>query len=209
MGPRFGNRRLLFAMAWLVRSALRNAWTIAALFSGETSLTFTPRRQMCEPWLPMYETSATVFFRISRETVMFHCQLSGGLKFSSTAAKPVLVPTPATLLFKPGLMVSRLRKVGSSVSFEFPAHPPLGLTFAVQGGLPERRRTSSITFERLMKRPNPKRTAVLPSPLTSQARPTRGWKPLLYGCHSERPNPAWPGFTKPLRGAVPSYNRGM
>src|SRR5258708_21427507 len=129
MGPRFGKRRLASATACVC------AATTAVLFSGGNSFKCTPRRQMCEPWLPMYETSATVFFRISRETVMFHCQLSGGLKFSSTAAKPVLVPTPATLLFKPGLMVSRLRKVGSSVSFEFPSHPPLGLTAAVQGGL--------------------------------------------------------------------------
>src|SRR5712692_6466912 len=203
MGPRFGKMRLAFATACVC------AATTAALFSGGTSLTCTPRRQMWEPWLPMYENSATVFLIISRDTVRFHCQLSGGLKFSSTAAKPVLLLTPASAFFRPGFMVSRLRKVGSSVSFEFASPPQPEPTDAVQGGLPERRRTSSITFERLMKRPNPKRTAVLPSPLTSQARPTRGWKPLLYGCHSERPNPAWPGFTKPLRGAVPLYNRGM
>src|SRR5882762_7140411 len=185
IGPRFGKMRLAFATACVC------AATTAALFSGGTSFKCTSRRQMWEPWLPMYETSATVFLIISRDTVMFHCQLSGGLKFSSTARKPVLLLTPAKLFFRPGFMVSRLRKVGSSFSFEFPSHAPsLGLTFAVQGGLPARCRTSSITFERLMKRPNPKRTAVLPSPLTSQARPTRGWKPLLYGCHTERPNPA-------------------
>src|ERR1700730_16192680 len=138
----------------------------------------------------------------------FLCQLSGGLKFSSTALKPVVVPTPATLLFKPGLIVSRLRKVGSSERFILPP-PQFELTVVVHGGLPARRRISSITFERLMKRPNPARTAVLPSPLTSQATPTLGWKPLLYGCHSERPNPASPGFTKPLRGFLPSYRRGM
>src|SRR2546425_10005357 len=190
MPPRFGKMRLAFAMAWAFALLLRNAWTTVALFSGGTSLTFTPRRQMCEPWFPMYENSATVFFKISRETVMFHCQLSGGLKFSSTALKPVLVLTPATAFFRPGLIVSRLRKVGSSLSLEFPSPPQLELTTAVQGGLPDSRRTSSITFERLMKRPNPTRIAVLPSPFTSQARPIRGWKPLLYGCHNERPNPA-------------------
>src|SRR6266436_5796700 len=203
MGPRFGKRRLASATACVC------AATTTALFSGGTSLKCTPRRQMWEPWLPMYETSATVFLIISRDTVMFHCQLSGGLKFSSTAAKPVLLLTPATAFFKPGLMVSRLRKVGSSLSFEFPSPPQLELTTVVQGGLPDKRKTSSITFERLMKRPNPARTAVLPSPLTSQATPTRGWKPLLYGCHSERPNPASLGFTKPLSGWTPSYNRGM
>src|SRR6266852_4371535 len=190
MGPRFGKMRLAFATAWAFELLLTNAATTAALFSGGTSLTCTPRRQMCEPWFPIYETSATVFLIISRETVMFHCQLSGGLKFSSTALKAVLLLTPARAFFRPGPMVSRLRKVGSSLSLEFPSPPQLELTTAVQGGLPARRRISSITFERLMKRPNPTRTAVLPSPLTSQARPTRGWKPLLYECHSERPNPA-------------------
>src|SRR6266550_8865260 len=139
---------------------------------------------------------------------MFHCQLSGGLKFSLTALKPVLLLTPASAFFRPGLIVSRLRKVGSSARFAVPP-PQLELTTWVQGGLPDKRSTSSITFDRLMKRPSPKRTAVLPSPLRSQASPTRGWKPLLYGCHSERPNPASPGFTKPLRGFLPSYKRGM
>src|ERR1700674_2822224 len=128
MLPRFGNTRLAFAMACSLELPLVNAATTAALLLGAMSLTFTPRRQMCEPWFPIYETSATVFFRISRDTVMFHCQLSGGLKFSSTALKPVLLLTPAKLFFRPGFMVSRLRKVGSSVSFEFPSHPPLGLT---------------------------------------------------------------------------------
>src|SRR5712692_8429784 len=201
MGPRFGKMRLAFATACVC------AATTAALFSGGTSLTCTPRRQMWEPWLPMYETSATVFFRISRETVMFHCQLSGGLKFSSTALKPVLLLTPASAFLRPGFMVSRLRKVGSLERSAVPP-PQLEFTTAVHGGLPANRRTSSITFERLMKRPNPTRTAVLPSPLTSQARPTRGWKRLLYESHSERPNPASPGFTNPLRVFVPSYNRG-
>src|SRR5882724_10677300 len=157
----------------------------------------------------MYEISATVFFRISRETVMFHCQLSGGLKFSSTALNPVLLLTPASAFLRPGLIVSRLRKVGSSLSFAKALPPQLELTTCVQGGLPASRSTSSITFERLMKRPNPRRTAVLPSPFRFQAKPNRGWKPLLYGCHNERPNPASPGFTKPLRGCVPSNNRGM
>jgi hypothetical protein len=55
-----------------------------------------------------------VFFINSCETVRFHCQLSGGLKSSLTALKAVLAPTPATALRRPGLMVSRLRKVGSS-----------------------------------------------------------------------------------------------
>src|SRR6266849_4240909 len=183
MGPRFGKRRLASATACVC------AATTAALFSGGTSFKCTPRRQMCEPWLPMYETSATVFLITSRETLMFHCQLSGGLKFSSTALKPVLLLTPATAFFRPGFMVSRLRKVGSSARFGV-LPPQLELTAVVHGGLPDKRKTSSITFERLMKRPNPARTAVLPSPLTSQATPTRGWKPLLYGCHSERPNPA-------------------
>src|SRR6266480_6915642 len=213
MPPRFGKRRLAFATACAVsRTAaigLVNAATTAALLSGGTSLRFTPRRQMCEPWFPIYENSATVFLIISRETVTFHCQLSGGLKFSSTALKPVLVLTPARAFFRPGPIVSRLRKVGSSLSLVAPSPPQLELTTAVHGGLPDSRKTSSITFERLMKRPNPARTAVLPSPLTSQATPTLGWKPLLYGCHSERPNPAWPGFTKPLRGCTPSYKRGM
>src|SRR5258708_8918129 len=145
---------------------------------------------------------------ISRETVKFHCQLSVGLKFSSTAAKPVLLPTRATLLIKPGLIVSRLRKVGSSARFILEP-PQFELTCVVHGGLPAMCSTSSITFERLMKRPKPARTAVLPSPLTSQATPTRGWKPLLYGCHSERPNPASLGFTNPLSRWIPSYNRGM
>src|SRR5882724_2596792 len=203
IGPRFGKMRLASATACVC------AATTAALFSGGTSFKCTPRRQMCEPWLPMYETSATVFFRISRETVIFHCQLSGGLKFSSTALKPVLLLTPATAFFNPGPIVSRLRKVGSSLSLVAPSPPKLEFTVVVQGGLPDNRSTSSITFERLMKRPNPARTAVLPSPLTSQATPTRGWIPLLYGCHSERPKPASPGFTKPLRGCVPSYNLGM
>src|SRR5437868_906234 len=213
MPPRFGKMRLAFATACAVsRTAaigLVHAATTAALLSAGTSLTFTPRRQMCEPWFPMYATSATVFLILSRETVMFHCQLSGGLKFSSTALKAVLLLTPAMAFFKPGPIVSRLRKVGSSLSLEFPSPPQLELTTVVQGGLPDKRKTSSITFERLMKRPNPARTAVLPSPFKSQATPTRGWKPLLYGCHSERPNPAWPGFTKPLSGCTPSYNRGM
>ena len=185
-----------------------NAWATVVLLLGLTSLTCTPRRQMCEPWLPIYETSATVFLKTSRETVTFHCQLSGGLKFSSTALKPVLLLTPASAFFRPGLIVSRLRKVGSSARLAVPP-PQFEFTTAVHGGLPDRRKTSSITFERLMKRPNPARTAVLPSPLTSQATPTRGWKPLLYGCHSERPNPASPGFTKPLSGWTPSYSRGM
>src|SRR6267378_8453091 len=132
MGPRFGKMRLAFATACVC------AATTTALFSGGTSFKCTPRRQMWEPWLPMYETSATVFLIISRDTVMFHCQLSGGLKFSSTAAKPVLLPTPATLLFKPGLIVSRLRKVGSSPRFAV-LPPQLRLTFAVQGGLPANR----------------------------------------------------------------------
>src|SRR5258705_6601973 len=140
---------------------------------------------------------------------MFHCQLSGGLKFSSTALKPVLVLTPARAFARPGPIVSRLRKVGSSLSLLFPSPPQLELTTLVQGGLPDSRKTSSMTFDRLMKRPNPPRTAVLPSPLTSHATPTRGWNPLLYGCQSERPNPASPGFTKPLSGWTPSYNRGM
>src|SRR5437868_10123553 len=213
MPPRFGKMRLAFATACAVsRTAaigLVNAATTAALLSAGTSLTFTPRRQMCEPWFPMYENSATVFLIISRETVMFHCQLSGGLKFSSTALKPVLLLTPTMAFFNPGFIVSRLRKVGSSLNFEAPSPPQLEFTVVVHGGLADNRSTSSITFERLMKRPNPARTAVLPSPLTSQATPTRGWNPLLYGCHSERPNPAWPGFTKPLRGFFPSYNRGM
>src|SRR5436190_1848341 len=156
----------------------------------------------------MYETSATVFFSTSRETVTFHCQLSGGLKFSSTALKAVLLLTPATASFSPGFIVSRLRKVGSSARLAV-LPPQLELTTVVHGGLPDNRNTSSITFERLIKRPNPTRTAVLPSPLTSHAIPTRGWKPLLYGCHSERPKPASPGFTNPLRGCTPSYNRGM
>src|SRR4051812_33992538 len=147
----------------------------------------------------MYETSATVFFQTSRDTVTFHCQLSGGLKFSSTALKVVLLLTPATASRSPGFMVSRLRKVGSSARFGVPP-PQFEFTVAVQGGLADRRKTSSITLERLMKRPNPMRTAVLPSPLTSHATPTRGWKPLLYGCHSERPNPASSGLTKPLSG---------
>src|SRR5437667_6634911 len=198
MGPRFGKSLLASATACAFEAF--RARTTAALFSGGTSLTCTSRRQMWEPWLPMYETSATVFFRISRETVMFHCQLSGGLKFSSTALNPVLLLTPASAFLRPGFMVSRLRKVGSSLSFAASLPPQLELTFCVHGGLPDMRSTSSITFERLMKRPNPKRTAVLPSPLTSQAIPTRGWKPLLYARHNERPNPASPGFTKPLSG---------
>src|SRR5258707_8110706 len=189
MPPRFGNRRLAFAMACALEAPVVNAWTTAALLAGETSLTFTPRRQMCEPWFPIYETSATVFLMISRETVMFHCQLSGGLKFSSTALKPVLLLTPATAFFKPGFMVSRLRKVGSLERSAVPP-PQLEFTTVVQGGLPDRRRTSSITFERLMKRPNSTRTAVLPSPLTSQARPRRGWQPLLFRCHSVLAIPA-------------------
>src|SRR5438128_5011229 len=98
----------------------------------------------------MYEISATVFFRISRETVTFHCQLSGGLKFSSTALKPVLVLTPAIAFFRPGFMVSRLRKVGSSARLAV-LPPQLEFTTVVQGGLPDNRSTSSITFERLMK----------------------------------------------------------
>src|SRR5689334_4224335 len=121
----------------------------------------------------MYETSATVFFKISRDTVTFHCQLSGGLKFSSTALKAVVLLTPATASLSPGFIVSRLRKVGSSARLAVPP-PQLEFTVVVQGGLPDRRKTSSITFERLMKRPNPMRNAVLPSPLMSQATPTRG-----------------------------------
>src|SRR2546421_9530427 len=146
---------------------------------------------------------------ISRETVMFHCQLSGGLKFSSTELKPVLVSTPASAFLRPGPMVSRLRKGGSTLSFVAPSPPQCEFTTAVQAVLPDSPKTSSITFEQIMKRPNPARTAVLPSPLMSQATPTLGWKPLLYGCHSERPKPASPGFTKPLRGFLPSYRRGM
>src|SRR5215813_14372079 len=110
--------------------------------------------------------------------VRFHCQLSGGRKLSLTALKAVFGPTPATAFAKPGLMVSRLRKVGSSRRLvELP--PQLELTAVVQGGLPDIRRTSSITFERLKKRPKPRRRAVLPSPNTSHASPMRGWKPLL------------------------------
>src|SRR5437016_13956464 len=154
MPPRFGKMRLAFATACAVsRTAaigLVNAATTAALLSAGTSLTFTPRRQMCEPWFPMYENSATVFLIISRETVMFHCQLSGGLKFSSTALKPVLVLTPATAFFRPGFMVSRLRKVGSSARFAV-LPPQFEFTWVVHGGLPAIRKTSSITFERLMK----------------------------------------------------------
>src|SRR4029077_20073422 len=113
---------------------------------------------------------------------MFHCQLSGGLKFSSTALKPVLVLTPARAFARPGPIVSRLRKVGSSLSLLAPSPPPLELTVFVQGGLPERRKTSSMTSNRLMNRPNPPRIAVLPSPLPSHATPIRGWNPLLYAC---------------------------
>src|SRR5260370_42374934 len=94
MGPRFGKILLAFATACVC------AATTAALFSGGTSLTCTPRRQMGEPWLPMYENSATGFLIISGDPVRFHFQLSGGLKFSSTAVKPVLLLTPARLLFK-------------------------------------------------------------------------------------------------------------
>src|SRR6266852_6600163 len=150
MGPRFGKMRLAFATACVC------AATTAALFSGGTSLKCAPRRQMWEPWLPMYENSATVFLIISRDTVRFHCQLSGGLKFSSTALKPVLLLTPARAFFRPGLMVSRLRNVGSLARFAV-LPPQFEFTTCVHGGLPDRRRTSSITFERLMKRPNPRR----------------------------------------------------
>src|SRR5437868_9774912 len=151
MGPRFGNTRLAFTMFVRLALPVVNAWTTVALLLGLTSLTATPRRQICEPRFPMYENSATVFLIISRDTVMFHCQLSGGLKFSSTALKPVVLLTPATAFFNPGFMVSRLRKVGSSARFAVPP-PQLEFTTAVHGGLPARRRTSSITFERLMKR---------------------------------------------------------
>src|ERR1051326_1263284 len=178
IGPRFGKTRLAFTIFVRLGSPVVNAVTTAALLLGRTSLTETPRRQIFDPWLPMYETSATVFFKISRDTVTFHCQLSGGLKFSSTALKPVLLLTPASAFFSPGLMVSRLRKVGSSARFAV-LPPQLEFTTVVQRGLPDKRSTSSITFERLMNRPKPKRTAVLPSPLTSQAKPIRGWKPLL------------------------------
>src|ERR1051326_775865 len=199
IGPRFGKTRLAFTIFVRLGSPVVNAVTTAALLLGRTSLTETPRRQIFDPWLPMYETSATVFFKISRDTVTFHCQLSGGLKFSSTALKPVLLLTPASAFFSPGFIVSRLRKVGSSAKLAVPP-PQLELTVAVQGGLADRRKTSSMTLERLMKRPNPMRTAVLPSPFTSHATPTLGWKPLLYACHRERPNPSSPGLTNPLSG---------
>src|SRR5205085_2817498 len=110
---------------------------------------------------------------ISREMVKFHCQLSGGRKFSLTALKAVLEPTPATASFNPGLMLSRLRKVGSLPRIGV-LPPELELTVTVQGGFWESRKTSSITFERLRKRPKPRRMAVLPSPNTSHATPTLG-----------------------------------
>src|SRR5688500_14231739 len=104
---------------------------------------------------------------ISRETVRFHCQLEGGRKLRSTAANAVLVPTPATAFARPGLMVSRLRQVGQSSRVLLPPAQP-ELTTVAQGGLPARRRTSSITLARPMYRPKPARTAVLPSPVRSQ-----------------------------------------
>src|SRR5215475_2468113 len=95
----------------------------------------------------MYEASNTVFFRISREMVTFHCQLSGGRKFVLTALNAVLGPTPATAFLSAGPIVSRLRQAGQSASdVVLPCHPVS--TETVHGGLFAIRRMSSITFAR-------------------------------------------------------------
>src|ERR1051325_1900627 len=133
----------------------------------------------------MYDISATVFFITSREIERFHCQLSGGRKSVVAALKAVLGPTPATAFFRPGLIVSRLRQVGQSASVVRPPCQPVS-TVTDHGGFVAIRRMSSITFARPIYRPNPPRTAVLPSPKISQAIPTRGWYPALYGLTKDR-----------------------
>src|SRR6185436_11496110 len=131
---------------------------------------------MCRPWFPTYETSATVFFIISRETVTFHCQLSGGLKLGSIEFIPP--PVAALVASTVALALSRVRQVGQSAKLTWPEFHPVS-NDVVQGGLSPSLRSPAITFERLKYRPAPMRSAVLPSPLMSQARPTRGWKPHL------------------------------
>src|SRR6185295_8060701 len=105
---------------------------------------------------------------IWRETLRFHCQLSGCLKFGSTAKSVVEVPTPTAAFFSPGLIVSRLRQVGQSARLSLSPCQPVS-TVLVHGGFEAILSSEAITLEREMYRPKPSRTAVLPSPLMSQA----------------------------------------
>src|SRR5512132_2399204 len=109
-----GNLRPALIKLLALGSLARTAWATASRALGTTS--FQSRgRSMCRAWFPMYETSTTVFFMTSREMGRFHCQLSGGRNSSLTALKDVVV---ASAFFRPGLMVSRLRKLGLSLREE-------------------------------------------------------------------------------------------
>src|SRR5215210_1713453 len=98
---------------------------------------------MCRPWFPTYETSATVFFMISRETVTFHCQLSGGLKLGSIE----FIPPPVTALFAntAALALSIVRQVGQSAKLTWPPFHPVS-SDVVQGGLSASLSSPAITF---------------------------------------------------------------
>src|SRR5215510_12218088 len=96
----------------------------------------------------------------------------------STAWNVPVGLTPTTWFFKFGPIESIVRQVGQVAKVSVAADQPESIDL-VHGGLPTMRLTSSITFERLIYRPNPMRTAVLPSPFKSQARPKRGCQPAL------------------------------
>src|SRR5678815_667333 len=102
---------------------------------------------MCRAWFPTYETSATVFFITSCETVTFHCQLSGGRKFVSTELRP---PTfAARFASTVALALSMVRHVGQSARLTAAEFQPVS-TWVVHGGLSASLSTEAITFERLM-----------------------------------------------------------
>src|SRR5215813_12482213 len=128
----------------------------------------------------------------------------------STAWKVPVGLTPTTWFFKFGPIVSIVRQFGHVASVSVAPDQPESMDL-VQGGLPTIRLTSSITFERLIYRPNPKRTAVLPSPLTSQARPKRGCQPAFQDLTRELGRPwaeAFAGVIKAELKSCPSKNCG-
>src|SRR5689334_17714012 len=151
------------------------------------------------PLLPTYPTSQVVWAKISRWYDRFHCQLCGVFAACSRPAfgTPRVVPKhPHGSTF-----VSRvLRPVTVLMNG--------GLLPMFRPGLRRSRRKNS---------PTPARMADLPSPLISQATPTRGAKLFLSWGTNDRFDATTPpsrpaslhqfvpaGSSSPLQGSVPS-----